>query len=239
MPVTWASGEGFDYARGSYDGPFRGESQPEVSHTRAIWFVKPDYWLVADFLRPAAGASHEYEMLWHFAPGETESDGSRVRYLGARAGMLVETLAADAALEIIEGREEPVQGWVSYDYGLKDPAPVASYRFEGVNADTVTALYPFPGGEAPDVEIERMEATGGIGVRITRDGGSEVVVFRAPEAEELRWGEYATDAEAFGLRFAADGSVISAAMAGGTTLTGPGVSLQAEEDADGAEWREH
>ncbi|MGM0493238.1 MAG: alginate lyase family protein, partial [Armatimonadota bacterium] len=236
MPVTWATGERFDYARGSYDGPFRAEGDPEVAHTRAIWFVKPDYWVVADFLRPADGVSHEYEMLWHFAPGAAEVDGLQARYLGAKAGMLLETHAPEAALEIIEGREDPVQGWVSYDYGLKEPAPVASYRFEGADADAVTALYPFPGGDPPNVEIERVEAAGGVAVRVTHGDGEDVVVFRAPDADEVRWGDYATDAEAFAVRFNADGAVQSVAMAGGTSLTGPGINLQVEEGEAGAEW---
>lgn len=223
MPVTWASSETFDYARGHYDEGFGRDSATRVTHTRAIWFVKPAFWVVADFLRPEGNTEHEYQALWHFGRGETRvEEGHAVVFSGETAGIRVApALPQDAQVEIIEGREDPPQGWISYWYGEKHPAPTAVYSFSGAAVDLPTVLYPFPREEDPAPEIETLDVDGGVGVRVRTASGEHVVVFAAPGSETVRWNGYESDAEAFALTYGPEGDIAAAQCAGGSYLRGP------------------
>ena len=238
MPVTWASSEAFDYTRGAYDEGFNAEGNPKVTHTRAIWFVKPHYWVVADFLRPEDDAEHEYEMLWHFGDGEAKVEGGAVRLVGERAGIYVAPQIGEAQVEIIEGQEEPPQGWISYWYGEKQPAPTAVYRFTGASVDIPTVLYPFAGQEGAAPSITTVQVKGGVGVRVEREEGAEIIVFAAPESEAVTWDAFATDAEACCLRYDQEGRLTAAFLAAGSYLRNAQAALIEELDKQPtAQWR--
>lgn len=239
MPVTWASCDAFDYARGDYDEGFGRDGAGRVTHTRAVWFVKPAFWVVADFLRPDADTEHEYQALWHFGRGEARADGHTVVFSGETAGMRVTpALPESAQVEITEGREDPPQGWISYWYGEKHPAPTAVYTFAGGAVDLPTVLYPFPGRDDPEPAVGPLEVEGGTGVRVSTPAGAHAVVFAAPGAATVRWNGYESDAEAFALAFGPEGGVTAAHMAAGTFLRGPGgLSIEHEQPVETAEWR--
>ncbi len=238
MPVTWASTADFDYARGKYDEGFDAEGQPQVTHTRAIWFVKPKYWVIADFLRPEDGDEHEYQMLWHFGAGEATVEENAVRFVGETAGIQVAPQMPGPEAQIIVGQEEPPQGWISYWYGKKQPAPTAIYKFAAAAADIPTVLYPFPGSQAPAVEVTNLEVEGGVGVTVQGEDGWRAIIFAAPDAEVVRWNAFESDAEAFALHYAPNNELTAAYLASGSYLRGPdGLSIENAQRQASAEWR--
>jgi hypothetical protein len=143
---AWSSTEKYDYVDGSHDG-FERLDDP-VTHRRRILFVKPRFWLVVDDL--TARGQHQYEQYWHFGP-EAEviqaPDLSVTARYKNRAGIQVTPVFTEGlSLTRYQGSDDPIQGWVSYDYAVKVPAPVLQY---GKRADKgmtyATLLVPYQG----------------------------------------------------------------------------------------------
>lgn len=119
----WLSSQTYDFADASHDAYCR--LADPVVHRRRVLFVKPRYWVVVDDLQGAA--EHQVELRFQFAPVEVTVDPAlwaRARGPGGR-GLLVRPFAAVPLKgEVHEGELDPIQGWVSPDYGQRRPAPV-------------------------------------------------------------------------------------------------------------------
>jgi hypothetical protein len=144
---AWSSTDRFDYVDGSHDG-FERLADP-VTHRRRIVFVKPHFWLVVDEL--SAKAQHQFDQYWHLGPEAKVTQASDLSVTASYAngaGILVKPLLAeDLSLERYEGSTEPMQGWVSYDYAVKVPAPTLQYSKNTDQGVTLaTLLVPFKGG---------------------------------------------------------------------------------------------
>jgi hypothetical protein len=75
---------------------------------------------------------HAVEQRFQLAPMPVEiEEGDWVRARGARGhALLLRAFAAGAplGLHVEEGGTEPLEGWVSPDYGQREPAPIIIYR---------------------------------------------------------------------------------------------------------------
>lgn len=163
---TWQPGRDVDFASGQYDdgyAPFA-LTKPDgatigedVVHQRDIIFVKPDYWVVVDYL--AAAEAHDYDFLFHLAPDvvttlreadnalcHSKRNGAQLSVRGFSTG----TLSSD---ELI-GAESPIQGWYSSDHHKKVPSPTLIFRCRGGASVCVAwLLCPLPpGAEADSVQ---------------------------------------------------------------------------------------
>ncbi|MDB4516404.1 heparinase II/III family protein [Crocinitomicaceae bacterium] len=143
---SWSSTETFDYVDGSHDG-FERLADP-VTHRRRVVFVKPAFWLVVDQL--AAKGKHQYDQYWHFGPEATVTevqDLSVTAVYENGAGILVKPIFTDGlSAQQYHGSETPIQGWVSYDYAVKVPAPALQYSKKADRGVTLaTLLVPFKG----------------------------------------------------------------------------------------------
>jgi Heparinase II/III-like protein/Heparinase II/III N-terminus len=104
----------------------------DAVHSRRIFFLDNDYWLIEDRLR--GETAHRYDLRFHLAPqawGATEIGASTVRGPGVELAFV--------------GGHEPVleEGWYSPEYGVKLRAPVVSVVVEGVrDATFVTRVTP-------------------------------------------------------------------------------------------------
>lgn len=127
--LAFASHQNFDFVHGRALSP-----QYEVDHQRSIFFAETEYWIVSDLL--LATEAHRYEQFFHLAPeaqGQTELQDQ-----GVRAPNL---LIAQAGRAGIEMSLKP--GWVSPEYGVKQPAPVLSFSQECAGSGWFqTVLYP-------------------------------------------------------------------------------------------------
>ncbi|HVR73997.1 MAG TPA: alginate lyase family protein [Planctomycetota bacterium] len=157
--LAWASCPVFDIAAGEHMG-YRRLSRG-VTHRREIFFPKRGSILLVD--RIDGRGKHRVEQLFHLHPRarpQVDPDLlAAVAFLDGGPGVAIVPLRLDGLeAAVLEGHGEgdggAPQGWVSFTSGLKEPAPVLSYRREGlVPLRFAVLLVPLgPGGAAPRVE---------------------------------------------------------------------------------------
>jgi hypothetical protein len=184
LPHVWISEPGFDYAEATFDESFGGSVGRNVSHTRAVLFVKPDFWVVLDTMNSKDGKDHTYEAMFHF-DGKVKADG--LRLVTADAGEPNLTVAArpDAglALSVVEGKENPVQGWLPAGLSKVRPSPVGIYKLKGSTARMLYVLAPAPKGALDPLRSVEMIGDDPDSARISfRNGRAYQVQFRPGEA---------------------------------------------------------
>lgn len=121
----WLSTEAFDFVDAQHDAYAR--LPDPVRHRRRVLFVKPSYWVVVDDLEGAA--KHRVELRFQFAPMEVTLDPNHWVHARGRSGRLLVRpfTTVDLQAEIHAGERTPIRGWVSGDYGRREPAPVLIY----------------------------------------------------------------------------------------------------------------
>jgi hypothetical protein len=117
----------FGYAVGGTTG-FQHLRSP-VRHARSVLLVKGQYLLVLDAL--FASGHHEYELLWHIAPGhsvQVTADGTARTTDSTGANLWIRAVASsELTATVVAGEMGPIQGWHSALYGCKEPAPTVVY----------------------------------------------------------------------------------------------------------------
>jgi len=117
----------------------------EAIHTRRIFFVGGEYWLIVDKLR--GSVAHKYDLRFHLTPGALNHCAPiRGPYTGIRTPDMV---------LLFRGNNEISHGWVSSRYGIKEAAPVVSVVSTGqANTDFYTLIAPRDlGSPLPRFEI--------------------------------------------------------------------------------------
>jgi Heparinase II/III-like protein/Heparinase II/III N-terminus len=139
-----------------------------VVHRRRVLFVKPRYWIVVDDLGGAA--EHQVELRFQFAPMAVTVDPdlwARARGGGGH-GLLIRPFAAvGLKAEILEGEVAPIRGWVSRNYGRRQPGPVVIYSaMAALPLRIVTLLYPIQNclASPPTVSPLACDGLGPVGV---------------------------------------------------------------------------
>ena len=172
----WATQPAFDFAVGRYDSGYGPKRSIQVRHTRAVLFVKPDYWLLVDTLTPQGGAKqgpegmteHRYESLFHMnaeaatvdpQSGAVTTQGGQnaanlvvwpVPAVGAAVQLPPHQPATKLNVAVVKGiEEEPVQGWAN---GPWRPGPDCGDHVERSRdaADRDRALSAAARKEVPD-----------------------------------------------------------------------------------------
>ena len=131
----------------TYDEAFGGDVGRGVRHTRAVLFIKPDFWVMLDRMEAVDGKEHLYEPLFHF-DGPVKMDGLRVRTQNTGEANLTLLARGDAGLDakIVEGQQEPVQGWLTKTISSVRPAPVAVYQARGKTVNLMYVMAPSRAG---------------------------------------------------------------------------------------------
>lgn len=122
----WLTTSTYDLADAEHHA-YRFLSDPVV-HRRRVLFVKPRYWVVVDDLDGTA--QHRVEVRFQFAPMPVTVDASGwAKACGYGGGVLFVRAFAAIPLkaELLQGQIAPIQGWVSPDYGQRQPAPTLMY----------------------------------------------------------------------------------------------------------------
>ncbi len=127
----WRSTAVFDYADAEHDAFAR--SGEAVVHRRRVLFLKPRGFVLLDDL--AGAHEHRVDLRLQLAPLPVSLDSTgwvRVRVSGGR-GLLLRCLAAvPFAVSVHEGETDPIRGWVSPDYGRREPAPLVMFSARSV-----------------------------------------------------------------------------------------------------------
>lgn len=121
----------FDFADADHDAYAR-LSDPVV-HRRQVVFVKsPGYWVVMDDLLGAS--EHAVFVRFPFAPLPVSAEPTgwlRAASPGGRALLLRAFAGVPLQLRIEKGSRFPLRGWVSHNYGQREPAPVVVFSAQG------------------------------------------------------------------------------------------------------------
>jgi hypothetical protein len=191
----WVTHPAFDFVDASHDG-YRRLPDP-MTHRRMILFVKPEYWLIVDWLE-GLGA-HTFEALFHFPP---QSVVRLVPQTGA---------AATDDLFVVPCRRPGLtaattEGWVSYRSGDKQPAPVVSHTLKAsapAGFQTLVCLRPASARSAPSVLDLSADIRSEMGQSVSRvvavalelgNWRDIVILDGRPGLNRKRLGPYETDA---------------------------------------------
>ena len=127
----WITSSAFDLIDAEQDGY---ERLPDpVTHRRALFFLKPDTWLIWDQL--TARQPHTVEWLFHVHPdcliepqGDEDGDFALVAPTGARLRATLLLNDHRVAAEIRVGSNAERAAWYSPTYGAKEPSRVLAVR---------------------------------------------------------------------------------------------------------------
>ncbi|MCC5806311.1 MAG: alginate lyase family protein [Opitutales bacterium] len=124
--------------------PARGRGAPR--HTRAVLLLGTDHALVLDEI--IAFGPRTLEAVWNFHPSVSPEEASRVvRLLPVPA----DSGLRHTAVEDLLGSENPVGGWFSPSYNLREPALQRTHTFRTAGPVLLPWLLAHP--DAPDPEI--------------------------------------------------------------------------------------
>ncbi|MBI4240097.1 MAG: alginate lyase family protein [Candidatus Rokubacteria bacterium] len=141
VPHRWELSEDLELFEGSHTGYLR--LPGGVTHRRRIVFARPDAWVIGDTVE--GGGVHTVRATFQLAPGCTAVEsGSGAVHLLAEG----EPVAVVHPLRPVEVMTEVEEGWVSYQYGTRVPAPRLVLRIAGplpIHLLTVLAAPSPPG----------------------------------------------------------------------------------------------
>ena len=157
----WISNKNIDFASGTFDDGY-GTEQIPVTHSRYVIFKKKEYWLVLDYL--TGKGEHEFENLFHFAPCDVElnkqQNSIHTLYKDYKNIKLVSNATVKMDVEIVEGAENPEQGWMAIKHGEKVAAPTAIFKGKSeLPILLATVVQPYTEKNAPDIQIEILESS--------------------------------------------------------------------------------
>ena len=124
---TWISTPRFDLVSASHSG-FE-ELDEGISHRRAVFFYKPDYWIFCDLL--TGEGQHFFDQYFHFPPFRLNVDFTnkcvKVKLNDAEHFILMPFNAHELDVSIFTGGESPDSGWISQGYRQQVESPFIRY----------------------------------------------------------------------------------------------------------------
>ncbi|QGY42585.1 heparinase [Maribellus comscasis] len=148
----------YDYAIGSFDDFI--DLQGECKHTRRLFYVRGDMWVVIDEIE--TDRPREIEALWHWHPNcNVKVEGENVFTDNERGNLrIVPVGEQEWNISFVNGREEPeIQGWYSEEYNTyeSNTASIYSTRIEG-DSKFIWVLFPSE-NVANDIKAEIISET--------------------------------------------------------------------------------
>lgn len=148
-----------------------------IYHRRKAIRLEKDIYVLDDRITGLGLEKHDFRLFFNFAPGRLEGEGAAWRYetpKGRRYGVTALTDAPMKAVKL-EGSEDPIGGWVSYGYSVRERAPQLQWRFEGpapLRCVTVIAPagYRVQGEVAGDRAVIRLAGEKAITLTLEGDG---------------------------------------------------------------------
>lgn len=229
----WRSNAGLDIYRGTTMG-----YQPVV-HDRAVYFIKPGYWIVSDDLTGDT-AAHDYRQLWHF-PGDpvTVNPSTKVATVGfdtvpgaaPTAGVrLVPVAPAGAALTPTVNKN----GAVRVGDRVLTNVDYLSYDWRATGSTGLdTVVVPGKAGAAPAVAAKRIAMPGvGHSVATAMEIGlpnatGRFYLSREATPSSRAFGAATTNAETAYLERASGGGLTRYALTRGSSLVDNGATVVA------------
>ena len=116
---------------------------------------------------------------------------------------MIPTEADGYTTELVEGQEDLPRGWVSYDYAIREPAPMLTYsKTAKVPTSIGFVLYPWK-DQAPNIQVEQPQA--GV-IKVKSDDWTDWIIFSDEDSKTV--GNIESDGKAIYLRINNDETVI-------------------------------
>jgi hypothetical protein len=148
----------FDYATGAFE---RFENvEGEVSHQRAVMYVRGEFWVVVD--RLITDRPRQVDALWHWHPdNEVVRKRAAVQTDNPRGNLAVVPVSEqNFDIRFVEGQESPeIQGWYSPEYNLYEPNVASFYTAEINGTETIVWLLLPSEEKIPKVKTEILAET--------------------------------------------------------------------------------
>jgi len=145
--------EEFDYAWGSFDRFI--DVKGECKHTRALFYVRNNFWIVVDQI--TTDKPRKIEALWHWHPGSKVTvENEIVSTKNEKGNLKIIPLGGHHwKVSLIKGQEKPeIQGWYSKEYNTYEPNISSIYSTKiHSNSTFVWVLFPSE-GVAQNVQAE-------------------------------------------------------------------------------------
>lgn len=199
------SAPGFDVLCGEATSPVY-----EVVHTRRIFCVAGEYWIIADRLR--GDRPHRFDLRFHLAPEANDQINIVVQ-----ENNLVARAPECALIFHSANRLNVEQGWYAPAYGIKHPSPIVSVSVEAVeSAEFITLVIPQNASKlTPTLNVFTHEQTTIFEVTKPGPGGSmtDLVAWRE-SGEALTLESFHCRAAALWLRKSAEQTNLTACNVG-------------------------
>ena len=147
----------FDYATSDFSKFY---IEGSASHTRAVMYVRDQFWIVVDRIR--TDKPRKIETLWHWHPDcFVSQDGNSVGTGNTRGNLAVIPVSSQkAAIRFVKGQEKPeIQGWYSPEYNVYMPNTTAIYNTDIAGDQTFVWLLLPSEGKTPAVTTRIISET--------------------------------------------------------------------------------
>jgi hypothetical protein len=129
-----------------------------VSTRRVIFSKRLGFLIVED--RADAPKKTTFHQLWHLPLGASVTVAGQSAYTNfSRGNVLVQQLIDGAHFNVVQGRTNPMQGWLPTTWGSHAAAPVLEDVRNVTHAKFVTLLVPF-GSSRSSVQVTNVDAHG-------------------------------------------------------------------------------
>jgi hypothetical protein len=156
---AWQSTSELDFVDADHDA----WRDAGIRHRRRVVYVKPAFWVVIDDLEGSGTATAE--LSWQFAPAlvSLEPDGRADAVLASGARLWVLPLSTCELQAFVKmGDTQPIRGWISPDYGVRQAAPMLVHAgLAALPMRVITVLYP---DHASDERAPSVRAIGHDGI---------------------------------------------------------------------------
>jgi len=181
--INYVHNQLFDYARGTFssgfaDGTDSGFSKNNVikaEHTRAVFYVKDEYWVVVDRVR--TDETRVLEVLWNPAPDvNVEIEGNQIVSNDENKGniRIVPVGNIPWSVEITKGQTEPfIRGWYSETYGKKEEISTAVYSTKIDGSATFAWVLVPAFGTVPKITAAELIDEGKVEIKVKVENGEQ------------------------------------------------------------------
>ena len=121
--------ENYDYAFGTFNNFI--ELKGEAEHTRALFYLRDQFWLVLDHI--STDRPRNLKFLWHWHPKcRVIQESINTRGVVDKKSLTIMPLSNDNfKISQVSGQENPnIQGWYSSEYNLYEPNILTEYSVE-------------------------------------------------------------------------------------------------------------
>jgi uncharacterized heparinase superfamily protein len=173
----WHSTPEFDFLDAEHDG-YLALADPVV-HRRRVIFVKPGYWILIDDL--TGTTRHQVDLTFQFGALNVTlgtHPWARAQTAGGKVLWISPFPSAPVQPSLKSGELMPPRGWVSTDYGERQPAPMLIYSFAvALPWRIVTLLLPDRQGLASPPAVRGLYDAAGLPTGVAFERPRRVVRF--------------------------------------------------------------